>query len=191
MAVTPKVRLGHTVPWAWVAAAAVVIPLLLVLALGLRRDPRALPSPLIGRPAPEFALSLFGGGTLRAADLRGKVLVINFWASWCVPACTDEAPHLQRIWERYGSRGVVVVGVNIQDREDPARAFLRRFAQTFPNGMDRSGTISIDYGVYGVPETFVIDRQGRIVDKHAGAVTDEMLAAKIEPLLKDADDPSP
>lgn len=189
MAVTPDVKPARPAPWTWIAAAAVVIPLLLVLALGLRRDPRAIPSPLIGRPAPEFTLPLFGGGTLRATDLRGKVVVVNFWASWCVPACTDEAPHLQRIWERYGSRGVVVVGVNIQDREAPARAFIQRFAQTFPNGMDHSGAISIDYGVYGVPETFVIDRQGRIVDKHAGAVTEEMLASKIAPLLGDAGGP--
>ncbi len=189
MAVTPEVKPARTVPWTWIAAAAVVIPLLLVLAAGLRRDPRAIPSPLIGRPAPEFALPLFGGGTLRATDLRGKVLVVNFWASWCVPACTDEAPHLQRIWERYGSRGVVVIGVNIQDREAPARAFIQRFGQTFPNGMDRSGAISIDYGVYGVPETFVIDRQGRIAYKHAGAVTEEMLASKIDPLLENPNAP--
>ncbi len=191
MAVTPEVKPARPAPWAWIAAAAVVIPLLLVLALGLRRDPRAIPSPLLGRPAPEFILPLLGGGTLRATDLHGRVLVVNFWASWCVPACADEAPHLQRIWERYRSRGAVVVGVNIQDREGPARAFIQRFAQTFPNGMDRSGAISIDYGVYGVPETFVIDRQGRIVSKHAGAVTEEMLASKIEPLLKDANAPSP
>ncbi len=189
MAVTPEVKPARPVPWTWIAAAAVVIPLLVVLAAGLRTDPRAIPSPLIGRPAPEFALPLFGGGTLRTIDLRGKVLVVNFWASWCVPACTDEAPHLQRTWEHYGSRGVVVVGVNIQDREAPARAFIQRFAQTFPNGMDRSGAISIDYGVYGVPETFVIDRQGRIAYKHAGAVTEEILASKIDPLLEDADAP--
>jgi len=188
MAASRAVRPGRPAPWAWLAAA-VVVPLLLVLYMGLRWDPRAIPSPLIGRPAPEFALPLFDGGTLRTGDLRGKVIVVNFWASWCVPACTDEAPHLQRTWERYRDRGVVVVGVNIQDREGPARAFIRRFGQTFPNGMDHSGAISIDYGVYGVPETFVIDRRGRIVYKHAGAVTEELLASSIEPLLTEADGP--
>ncbi len=184
MAITPKVTPTRALPWAWIGTAAVVIPLLAVLAFGLRRDPRALPSPLVGRPAPAFALELFDGGHLATADLDGKVVVLNFWASWCVPACTEEAPHLQRLWTLYGSRGVVVVGVNIQDREAPARAFVQRFAQTFPNGMDRRGMISIDYGVYGVPETFVIDRQGRIVYKHAGPVTEAILVPHIEPLLE-------
>jgi len=116
--------------------------------------------------------------------LHGNVVVVNFWASWCFPACYEEAPHLQRIWERYRGRGVTVVGVNIQDQDKPAREFLDRFRQTFPNGMDPSGKISIDYGVYGVPETFVVDRAGRIVAKHTGAVTKDQLASKIEALLR-------
>jgi len=77
-----------------------------------------------------------------------------------------------------------VVGVNIQDQDKPAREFLHRFKQTFPNGMDPTGKISIDYGVYGVPETFVIDQQGRIVSKDTGAVTEDLLASKIEALLR-------
>lgn len=171
-------------PWVWAALAAVVI-LLAVLGAGLRRDPRRLPSPLVGRPAPAFSLPLLDGGVLRSESLRGRVVVVNFWASWCYPACYDEAPHLQRLWERYRGRGVVVVGVNIQDTESGARAFVRRFGQTFPVGMDRSGTIAIDFGVVGVPETYLIDRQWRIVYKHAGAVTADLLAARIEPLLED------
>lgn len=172
------------VPWAWIGMAAVVIPLLLVLASGLRRDPRALPSPLVGRLAPPFDLQLFSGGRLTSAELRGRVVVLNFWASWCVPACTDEAPSLQAIWERYRGRGVTVVGVNIQDREPPARAFIQHFGQTFPAGMDPRGRIAIDYGVYGVPETYVIDRWGRTVYKFAGAVSEDLLAPVMAPLLE-------
>jgi len=164
--------------------AAAVIPLLLVLASGLRRDPRALPSPLVGRMAPPFDLQLFSGGRLTLTELRGRVVVLNFWASWCVPACTDEAPALQAIWEQYRAKGVTVVGVNIQDREAPARAFIQRFGQTFPIGMDPRGLIAIDYGVYGVPETYVIDRSGRTVYKYAGAVSEDLLAPVMSPLLE-------
>lgn len=146
-----------------------------VFAFGLSRDPRAIPSPLVNRPAPAFTLPLFTGGTLNTHTLRGKVLVVNFWASWCYPACYEEAPRLQRVWERFRDQGVVVIGVNIQDREDAARKFIQLFGQTFPNGMDRTGRISIDYGIYGVPETFIIDQNGIIVDKFVGAVPEEWM----------------
>ncbi len=184
MADPPTVTSRRPLPWVWIGMTAVVIPLLLVLASGLRRDPRALPSPLVGRVAPPFDLQLFTGSRLTLAELRGRVVVLNFWASWCVPACTDEAPSLQAIWEQYRTKGVTVVGVNIQDREAPARAFIQRFGLTFPMGMDPRGRISIDYGVYGVPETYVIDRSGRTVYKHAGAVSEDQLALVIAPLLE-------
>lgn len=184
MAVSPTVRSTRAVLWPWVAAAAVIVPLLLVLIVGLGRDPRAIPSPLVGRQAPDFILPLFDHGTLDTATLRGKVVVVNFWASWCVPACSDEAPDLQRVWDQYRDRGVVVVGVDIQDHEPPALAFINRFGQTFPNGMDPTGKISIDYGVYGVPETFVIDQRGRIVFKQAGAITDDLLITQLTPMLR-------
>jgi cytochrome c biogenesis protein CcmG/thiol:disulfide interchange protein DsbE len=185
MADPPTVMSRRSLPWVWIGIAAVVIPLLLVLASGLRRDPRALPSPLVGRMAPPFDLQLFTGGHLTSAELRGKLVVLNFWASWCVPACTDEAPSLQTIWEAYRNKGVTVVGVNIQDREAPARAFIQHFGQTFPSGMDPRGEISIDYGVYGVPETYIIDPQGRTVAKYAGAVSEDQLALVIAPLLEE------
>jgi len=191
MAVAPRVKSSRPLLWTGVAAAAIAAAILLVLIFGLHRDPRVIPSPLVGGQAPEFSLPLFDGGTLATSALRGRVVVINFWASWCFPACYEEAPHLQRIWDRYRDRGVVVVGVNIQDQDRPAREFLARFGQTFPNGMDPTGKISIDYGVYGVPETFFVDRKGRIVSKYAGAVTEETLASEIEPLLADADGASP
>ena len=191
MAVAPQVKSSRPLLWTGVAAAAIAAAILLVLIFGLHRDPRVIPSPLVGGQAPEFSLPLFDGGTLATPVLRGRVVVINFWASWCFPACYEEAPHLQRIWDLYRDRGLTVVGVNIQDQDRPARDFIARFEQTFPNGVDRLGKISIDYGVYGVPETFLIDRKGRIVHKYAGAVTEETLASEIEPLLADADGASP
>ena len=167
----------------WLAALAVTAPVVVLLAYGFTRNPRVLPSPLIGRPMPSFRLQGFDGGVVDSAVLRGRILVVNFWASWCYPACYEEAPRLQRVWEAYGDRVVVVVGVNIQDREAPAREFIRRFGLTFPNGMDRTGRVTIDFGVAGVPETFVVDGEGRIVAKYAGAVPEAWLYQQIERLL--------
>ena len=170
----------------WLIALAMTLPAVALLAYGFTRNPRALPSPLVGRPAPVFRIPAFNGGVVDTAALQGEVLIVNFWASWCYPACYEEAPRLQRIWDEYRDRGVVVIGVNIQDREDSAREFIRRFGQTFPNGIDQSGRVSIDFGVYGVPETFVIDREGRIVAKYNGAVAEQWLREQIRPLLNQA-----
>lgn len=114
-------------------------------------------------------------------------MVVNFWASWCYPACYEEAPVLESGWREYRDRGVVFVGVNIQDTEPKAREFLSLFNHTFPNGPDPRGLISVDYGVYGVPETFFIDRTGTIRAKQVGAVTEAVLRQKLEPLLKDGE----
>lgn len=163
-----------------------VVPLLLLLAYGFWTDPRYVPSPLIEKPAPPFTLSLFDGDPVSLEGLRGKVVVLNFWASWCFPACYEEAPVLEAAWRAYKDQDVVVVGVNVQDTERAAREFMDRFRFTFPNGPDRGGRISIDYGVYGIPETFVLDKAGRIAYKHVGAVTAEVLSAQIESLLHQA-----
>ena len=160
------------------------LPLIGLLAYGFTTDPRAIPSPLIRKPAPPFTLQLFDGGSLHLEDLRGKVVLVNFWASWCYPACYEEAPVLERAWRAYRDRGLMVVGVDVQDTEPAARQFIDQFKLTFPNGPDPKGKIAIDYGVYGVPETFVIDGQGVIAFKQVGAVTDRMLAEQVEPLLK-------
>jgi cytochrome c biogenesis protein CcmG/thiol:disulfide interchange protein DsbE len=156
---------------------------LLLLAYGLSADPRAIPSPLVGREAPPFTLPLFEGGTLRQSDLRGNVVVLNFWASWCYPACWNEAPRLQVAWEQYRDQGVLVVGAAYQDREADARAFIKRFGKTFPSGPDTGSRIAIDYGVYGVPETFFIDAQGRIAHKHVGEISTAVLHDWITRLL--------
>jgi cytochrome c biogenesis protein CcmG/thiol:disulfide interchange protein DsbE len=159
------------------------VPVLVLLAYGFHTDPREIPSPLVGKAAAPFALTGFDGRPISLEALRGKVVVVNFWASWCVPACYDEAPSLERAWQAYRDRGVVLVGINIQDKEEPARRFLDRFGHTFPNAPDPAGRVSVDYGVYGVPETFFIDRQGRVRFKHVGAVTDEILTQQLDRLL--------
>ncbi len=166
----------------WIIPLAVV-PVLVLLAYGFRTNPREIPSPLIGRPAAPFALKSFDGGPVSLEALRGKVVVVNFWASWCYPACYEEAPVLERGWQVYKDRGVALVGINIQDKEEPARKFLRDFGHTFPNAPDPAGRVSVDYGVYGVPETFFIDRAGRVRYKHVGAVTDDVFKEQVEKLL--------
>jgi cytochrome c biogenesis protein CcmG, thiol:disulfide interchange protein DsbE len=168
--------------WRWIVPLS-ALPVLFLLAYGFRLNPRDVPSPLVGRPAAAFALTTFDGEPLSLEALRGKIVIVNFWASWCVPACYDEAPSLERAWQAYRDRGVVLIGVNIQDKEEPARRFLTQFGHTFPNAPDPSGRVSVNYGVYGVPETFFIDRKGRVRYKQVGGVTDEIMKQQVEKLL--------
>jgi cytochrome c biogenesis protein CcmG/thiol:disulfide interchange protein DsbE len=168
--------------WHWIIPLAAV-PVLVLLALGFRMNPRDIPSPLLGRPAPALVLTTLDGKSISLEAERGKVVVVNFWASWCYPACYEEAPTLERGWRAYRDRGVVVVGVNIQDKDEAARKFIGDFALTFPNARDLTGKVSVDWGVYGVPETFFVDRAGRIRSKHVSAVTEEVFRATVDPLL--------
>ena len=158
------------------------VPVLALLAFGFRTNPRDIPSPLVGRPAPPFTLTTFAGQPLALETQRGKVVVLNFWASWCYPACYEEAPVLEEAWKTWRDRGVVVIGIDIQDADDKARKFIADFGLSFPNAPDTRGTVAIDYGVYGVPETFFIDRAGRIRAKQVGAVTAAAFRATVEPL---------
>jgi len=163
-----------------------VVPVLVLLAYGFRTDPRDIPSPLVGKPASPFALTAFDGKPVSLQALRGQVVVVNFWASWCYPACYEEAPSLERAFQAYKGRGVAMVGVNFQDEDEPARRFLTQFGHTFPNAPDPAGRVSVDYGVYGVPETYFIDKKGRVRFKQVGPVSDEMLKQQIERLLAEA-----
>jgi len=168
--------------WRWLMPLA-ALPVLALLAYGFRIDTRAIPSPLVGRPAAAFTLTTFGGEPVSLEAHRGRVVVMNFWASWCNPACYDEAPVLERGWRAYRERGVAVLGVDIQDTPEAAQKFIRDFSLTFPNAPDPGGKVSIDYGVYGVPETFFIDRHGRIRVKHVGALTDGVFREHVDRLL--------
>ncbi len=149
-------------------------------------DPRGVPSALLGRPPPDFALPPLQPGTLpsvASADLRGPLpapVVVNFWASWCVP-CIVEHPQLMRL----ARDGVKVLGVNYKDRAADADAFLTRHGNPFAAlGRDEPGRVAIDWGVYGVPETYLIDREGLIRWRFAGPVTPDVLDKDLRPLLR-------
>jgi cytochrome c biogenesis protein CcmG/thiol:disulfide interchange protein DsbE len=161
------------------------VPVILLLAYGFRTDPKAIPSPLVQKPAPELRLTAYGGEEISLAGLKGKPVVVNFWASWCYPACYEEAPLLEATWRRFRDQGLVVIGVDIQDKEANAKEFIQRFGFTFPNVPDPGSKVSIDFGVYGVPETFFVDRQGRIAYKHVGALTPALMEAQVQALLKE------
>lgn len=134
------------------------------------------------RPAPDFTLRLTNGETFRLADHQGQAVVVNFWAAWC-PPCRDEAPVLEKVWQEYRDRGVMFVGVDIWDTEQDAKQFLDEFDLTYPNGQDPRGTTAIDYGVYGIPETFFIDRQSRIVRRWNGPLTEEKLRSFLDEIV--------
>ncbi len=138
---------------------------------------------MVNRQAPDFTLTTFKGTTISLADLRGKPIVTNFWASWC-PPCRIEAPLLERTWRAYKNRGVIFIGVDLQDREEDALAYIREFDITYPNGPDPTGEISIDYGVSGLPVTFFISRKGEIIRRWVGAIETRVLIDSIKEIME-------
>ncbi len=154
------------------------------------RTPSATPStsaaPPVGRPAPDFTLPLFSGGTLALHSLQGKPVVLNFWASWCVP-CREETPLLVRLHKIYGPRGIVFVGVNVEDDERAARAFLAQYHVDYP--VVRSGDDGLidRYAVPGIPTTIFIGANGMVVDKFTGGFAGpsgkKALVTRLERLL--------
>jgi cytochrome c biogenesis protein CcmG, thiol:disulfide interchange protein DsbE len=153
------------------------------LAVGLNRDPREVPSPLIDKPAPAFKTTMLfrPEQVVTKDDLQGKVWLLNVWASWCV-ACREE----HAVLVDFAKKGVVpIYGLNYKDQRADGVAWLQRFGNPYVESLvDLDGRIGIDFGVYGVPETFVIDRAGVVRYKHIGAVTPEVLRDKIEPLVR-------
>jgi len=151
------------------------------LAVGLKLDPREVPSPLVGKPAPAFELPILQQPDKRfvPGDMRGKVWLLNVWASWCV-SCRDEHPMLVAL----AKRGVVpILGLNYKDKSDEATAWLKQFGNPYElSVVDADGRIGIDYGVYGVPETYLIDAEGVIRYKQIGPITAAILEQKILPL---------
>lgn len=148
--------------------------LLVVLFTGLGKDPSAIDSPLVGKPAPPFALKAVGSGqTIDLTKYRGKPLVLNFWATWCRP-CWDEHPTLTESAEALGDR-VQFIGVVFQDEEAKILDFLRQRGSAYPTVVDDRGKTAIAYGIGGVPETFFLDARGTIVAKHSGPLSPELL----------------
>jgi cytochrome c biogenesis protein CcmG/thiol:disulfide interchange protein DsbE len=166
----------------WVTAA--FVALVVLLAVGLRLNPREVPSPLIGKPAPAFELPLLHEPDKRFSqkDMLGRVWIMNVWASWC-PPCLVEHPVVTQL-ARSGM--APVVGLNYKDARDEALPWLRRNGNPYQLIVaDVDGRIGIDYGVYGVPETYVIDQKGVIRFKHIGPLTADVVQKKMAPLVKE------
>ena len=133
--------------------------------------------------ARDFDLDLIGGGTVQLSDLRGKVVMVDFWASWC-PPCRVEAPALAKVYREFQGQPVEFLGVDIWDNIGDAELFLQQEGRAYPNGFDASGVVAIDYGVRGIPEKYFIDREGILVKKLSGPLTETTLRNTVNELLE-------
>ncbi len=167
----------HAVPLA------AFVLLAVLLGVGLTLNPREVPSPFIGKPAPAFRLPPLadGGAPVSPADMAGQVWVLNVWASWCAP-CREEHPLLVAAARQ---QQVPLVGLNYKDDPRNAQEWLRQLGDPYrATAVDRDGRVGIDYGVYGVPETFVIDKAGVVRFKHVGPLTQEVWVRQVLPLVR-------
>jgi len=159
----------------------------LLLAIGFKLNPRLVQSPLVKKEAPQWEVTTFNTGeTLSLAALKGTPVVLNFWASWC-EACKTEAHVLEAAHRKWGGdpKKFRVIGIAIQDKEEAARKFARRFGKTYSLALDNpAGDIALNYGLYGVPETFFIDRDGIIAYKQIGAVTQALMEEWVPQMLE-------
>lgn len=161
------------------------LPIIALLGYGLTRDPTVLPNALPGSPAPEFAMTVMDspGDTIRLHDLAGDVVVLNFWASWCLE-CRHEHRILSQTAEAYAGRGVHFYGVLYNDSPENARRWIDEMGgQSYPNLLDNGTRMAIDYGLTGVPETVIISPEGQVVHKQIGVVTEELLRTRLDSLL--------
>lgn len=159
----------RVISWGWIVAALVVLGFLALIAVQLAKSQQG--SIAIGQPAPDFTLTTFDGQQIDTSDLRGQVIVVNFWASWCKP-CEQEAADLQTAWEQYEEGGEVqFLGVDYVDTEAEAMEYMHKFGISYPSGPDLRTSISQAFRIVGVPETYIIDRQGVLVHKQIGPFT--------------------
>jgi len=169
------------VPWRLLLVPVLIVPVALLLGVGLTRNPSSLPSPLIGKPGPEFSLVGIDGRRVSRASLLGRPVIINFWASSCAE-CKVEHPVLLAGQARYGNR-VAFVGVLYQDRPEDAMAYLARLGDPgYPNLIDTDGRLALDFGVTGVPETYFLDAAGVVRFKQWGPLTTDVLDAQLRVL---------
>ncbi len=138
---------------------------------------------LQGATAPDFTYTLLDGTEMSLSSLRGKPVVLNFWASWC-PPCRAEARTLEKVWEAYKGKGVQFLGVAVNDQEKDAKAFLKEFGITYPNGQDTTTKISASYAITGIPETFFITKDGKIARHWIGPIEEKQLSSFIEGILQ-------
>ena len=165
-----------------IAVVVAILALVVTLALAFRRDPHDIKTGTIGKPAPAFTLQrLDGSGEVSLGDLSGKVVVINFFASWCLP-CTQENPALVRVYERYRGSDVVLLGVNIQESRENGLAYVRRMGMGWASLSDDDGRVVLSYGVFVPPETFFIGPDGVIAGRHIGPIDEDTLVTAIETL---------
>ncbi len=167
----------------WIAALGVVVTLLVVIGVMLGRT-----EVKIGEAAPDFSVTAFadtpvGGSTFRLSQARGVVVLVNFWASWCAP-CRDEAAALEQLWQTYQNHGFILVGVAWTDVEPESLRFIRDFNQTYLNGPDLGTRAGTAFRIRGVPETYLIDREGQLAWLKKGPIEVAEMQAVIEPLLK-------
>ena len=129
---------------------------------------------LVGKKAPSFVAPKVGGQLVSLENYKNKPLVLNFWASWC-PPCRDETPGMERIWRKYEDQGVVILGINVQDGEKEAERYISEFGVTFSNALDLDGSITVDYGVTGLPVTFFIDNDSVVTGRWVGSISEDRL----------------
>jgi cytochrome c biogenesis protein CcmG/thiol:disulfide interchange protein DsbE len=162
-----------------IVAFAVILALLGLLAWGLRK---VQAGPVESGMAPDFTLTSFDGRTLTLSELRGQVVIINFWASWC-PPCREEAAYLEQTWRKYKDKGVIFIGVDWVDTEKEALAYMDEFDLTYFNGPDIGTRIAQAYNIQGVPETFYVAKNGELRGVHIGPLKSPELDEKIDELL--------
>jgi len=158
-----------------------VLPLIIVLAAGFGTDPHAVPNLLINNPAPDFELATVDGKTFSSKSLKGKPTLLNFWSTWCEP-CKLEHELLQEASKFYGDR-VQFVGIVYQDNVEAAQAYLKVRSNLYPQLMDEGSRSAIDYGVSGVPETYVLSADGTVIHKEAGVISGAVIRQYIDPML--------
>jgi len=163
--------------WRAIIPGLLILPIIVVLALAFGTDPRAIPFALRDRPAPAFNLQSLDGRTFNSTELAGKPVVLNFWSTWCGP-CKYEHEYLQRGAQQYAGR-VVFLGVIYEDDPDKARSYLASRSNVFPQLIDQDSKLAIEYGVSGVPETYIIDPSGIVRHKEAGPITDAAYLAQL------------
>ena len=157
-----------------------IVIVAIIFALQLARQKQTQPT---AGPAPDFTVTTYDGEEISLSALRGQVVVVNFWASWCIP-CRDEAPILEAAWQRYRDQGVVILGIAYVDTPTNSLAFMDEFDITYPNAPDTGTRISGAYHITGVPETFVIDKDGQIAAFYFAQVTEPTFSSTIERLLQ-------
>ncbi len=169
-------------PLRWLLLPILIVPLAWLLFTGLGRDPREIPSPLVGKPLPVLAGATLTGESFSSTSLLGTPFIVNAWASWCIPACVDEHPVLMDAASRYAGR-LAVLGVLYQDTTDGARGFLARYGDGgWPHLLDASGRLAVELGVTGPPETFFVNADGIVIAKQIGPLTFETMAGYLADL---------